>query len=559
MHRLITPTKAKIDLTDNCDFDNAVVIVDESEQVLNHLVNSSTLKSNRAEILVQLEMLCQRADKIYLSDADLSDYSLEFFRKLADLGKSDVALIHNQYQFTDSAWDVSMYSEKTPDRLLLEIENQLKQGKRILLHVGGQKSKSLYGAGNCLKRLAPYCSGGTLLLDSHTVADPEHEAYGITSKLNELTDYQLVVASPVIETGVSIEADLFDAVYCISYGVQSVSSVAQALARYRRPVSRHIWVQRRPANFQKYGGITSKRQLKHHIFSNQKRIKKVIKDYGEGFDNGLFGAYLRSNIRHNLGHQAYRQILEALLTADGHRITKVDPMNITDETIRKIRDAAYQAEIQDIVSADTPSDPELENLNNSTALTKAQRHRQRKGNLIKTYGECSEAMVKADDDGCFKPLSLLYYLAPGQAFLEEYDQRQNDRFTVKNQKLDHEIGRSVLGVKVAVLTNLGITELLDGQLFSNDHPVAKIIANVDPADFLATFGRKLPSRGNLPSRTGDRINVFADLIGFKKEYVCRIGTGVDAVRHYRLVPKYEGIDYQRIFEHWLECDRQKCG
>ena len=295
-------SKARVDLTDNFDFDDAVVIVDEAEQVLNHLVGSDTLKNNRAEIVTQLKMLCERAHKIYLSDADLSDYSINFFREVADLGRSDVAIIHNQYEFTDLSWRVHLYSEKNPDRLLLEIEKQLQQGKRVLLHVGGQKSKSLYSAGNCLKglqlarmvrddsdrkaskyfnRLHPY-SSKALLLDSHTVADPEHEAYGMVSKLNDLattsppaeqlsllenetpapsaptkdfTGYQLVVASPVIETGVSIEADLFDAVFCISYGVQSVQSVAQALARYRHPVDRHVWVQNRPANFQKFGGL----------------------------------------------------------------------------------------------------------------------------------------------------------------------------------------------------------------------------------------------------------------------------------------------------------------
>jgi len=109
--------------------------------------------------------------------------------------------------------------------------------------------------------------------------------------------------------------------------------------------------------------------------------------------------------------------------------------------------------------------------------------------------------------------------------------------------------RPTARVQVAVL---GIIELLDGQLFNIDHPVAKIIANLDPGDFLATFGRKLPSRGKLPQRTGDRINAFLDLIGFKKEYVCRIGT----IRQYRAVPKYDGIDYQEIFDYWLDRDRQ---
>ena len=585
-------SKARIDLADNFNFDGAVVIIDESEQVLNHLVNSSTLKSNRAEIVTQLEMLCQRAEKIYLSDADLSNYSIDFFRNLAELGKSDVAIIQNEYRFTDSAWSVSLYSERTPDRLLLELEKQLQQGSRVLLHVSGQKAKSLFSAQNILKRLTPYCTtddpeiqagkcfnrlkpysvGKTLLIDSHTVADPDDEAFGIVSHLNNLMGYQLVVASPVIETGVSIETDLFDAVFCISYGVQSVCSVAQALARYRRPVPRHIWMQKRPANMMKFGGkVLSSKQCHHYLTSNKKRLQKVLSDFPLG-SNGIYNAYVESVVRFNLGHQAYRENLKYLLAKDGHQCTEIEALEMTDQQIREIRDKAYQEEIEAIASSEAPGDIELEVLNNAVAKTKAERYKERKGNLIRTYGQCSEEIVKADDDGCFKPLQLLYYMTVGRMFLETHDSKQCEKFTSKTQTLDHEIGKSVLGVQVAVLAQLnrfGFLNLIDldpdsinarwfagdvfnwfaGEVFNNSHPMAKAIANVNPDDFLATFGR------SLPGRLGDRINVFLDLIGFKKIYVCRVGTGADAVRHYQAIPKFEGIDYQQIFEHWLERDR----
>lgn len=440
--------------------------------------------------------------------------------------------------------------------MLLEIASRLQRGERVLLNVSSQKADSLYSGQNLEKYLQPYCKGKILMLDSNTVADKEHEAYEITNKLNDLKDYQLVIATPVIETGVSIEADLFDAVSCISWGVQPVHSVCQALARYRRPVPRHVWIQKRPANMMKEGGVVSTDQLNYLMESNQKRLRLLNKELGRGcFTNSIYETWVESVIRFNLGHQAYRENLKALLVADGHRVTEIDPMNITDDSLKQIRDAAYQAEIQDINNADTPSDLELETLNNSAALTKAQRYQQRKGNLIKTYGQCSEAIIKADDNGCFKPLQLLYYLTVGRTYLEAHDQRVTDRSTAKNQRLDHEIGRSALSVKVAVLNNLSITELLSGELFSNDHPIVQIIDNVDRGDFLSTFGRKLPCRGNLPSRLGDRINTFLELVGYKKEEVCRKGTGKNEKRYYRAVPKFEGIDYQQIFEHWLERDR----
>jgi hypothetical protein len=54
-------SKAKFDLTDNDAFDGCILVIDECEQVLKHLLNSATLKSNRAEIVHQLKILCQVA------------------------------------------------------------------------------------------------------------------------------------------------------------------------------------------------------------------------------------------------------------------------------------------------------------------------------------------------------------------------------------------------------------------------------------------------------------------------------------------------------------------
>jgi len=50
-------SKAKIDLTVDNDFDKCILIVDECEQVVSHLLHSSTLKSKRAEINSQLKIV----------------------------------------------------------------------------------------------------------------------------------------------------------------------------------------------------------------------------------------------------------------------------------------------------------------------------------------------------------------------------------------------------------------------------------------------------------------------------------------------------------------------
>ena len=546
-------SKAKIDLTVDNHLDGCVVIFDESEQIVNHALHSSTLKSNRAEIMTQLKLLCKNASKIYLADADMSDLSINFVKQMADLGESDVAVIQNNYKFDESeAWDVFMYQENNPDRLLSECQTRLQQGKRVFLLCGGKQTKSLYSAKNLATRLARYCQGKVLVIDSDTVADPDSEAYGITSNLGKLGEYQLVVATSVLETGVSIENDCFDDVFYMGYGVHSVQSVAQFVARYRRPVDRHIWIPKSGnAIYKKFAGALSSKQIKHYLQTNKKRLQFFIKHFPI-LDNGLVDAYCKSVARDNLGLSAYRENLEWLLTSDGHRCHYVDPVKTVDTEIREIRDVAYEAEVNEIDATENPSDDELKTLKNAVAKTKAQRYKERKGNLIRTYGDCSKALIMADDDGCFRPLQLLYYLTVGKAFSASHDTKQVQTFTSKTQCLDHEISKYAVTLRQAYLSglfDLGLSRLLTGESFSKDDPfLTDVIATLNPDEYVETFRRRLPEK------TGDRINAILDLIGYQKKYVGRVGTGSDAIRHYCAVPKFDGVDMDQIFAFWLERD-----
>ena len=77
-----------------------------------------------------------------------------------------------------------------------------------------------------------------LRVDSETVIDRLHPAYGIASNINAvMQDYDLVLATPTIGTGVSIDIeDHFVAVFGIFNGVMSDTESRQALSRDRKSV-----------------------------------------------------------------------------------------------------------------------------------------------------------------------------------------------------------------------------------------------------------------------------------------------------------------------------------
>ncbi|MCC5632688.1 hypothetical protein LC613_34390 [Nostoc sphaeroides CHAB 2801] len=79
----------------------------------------------------------------------------------------------------------------------------------------------------CFRRKFPHLR--ILRIDSESVADRSHPAMGCIAHLNEiLTEYDLVIASPSLETGVSIDIQgHFDGVWGIFQGVQPVNSVVR--------------------------------------------------------------------------------------------------------------------------------------------------------------------------------------------------------------------------------------------------------------------------------------------------------------------------------------------
>lgn len=193
------------------EWENTLVLIDESEQVIWHLLNSDTaVKAHRVEILDQIEQLLKNVlasehGQIVLSDADLSNVSIDFVRGLSSI-KVEPWILLNKWK-PESGCNV--YNYETPDDCLDELLETIDSGKKVLIATDSQKSRSKWSTQSLETLLKERHSGlNVLRIDSETVADSEHPAYGCISQLNEvLRRYDIVIASPTIETGVSIDIE----------------------------------------------------------------------------------------------------------------------------------------------------------------------------------------------------------------------------------------------------------------------------------------------------------------------------------------------------------------
>jgi alkylated DNA repair dioxygenase AlkB len=219
------------------------------DQVFWHLLNSGTeVQKRRVSVLKNLKQLVQNVlgssqGKIYLSSADVSDTDVKYVLSLAGEYRVNPFVIVNNYRHV--AGNCYNYSGTNPKNLITALDKAIAKGGHHLLCCSAQKAKSKWGSQALeerFRRKFPHLR--ILRIDSESVADPSHAAMGCISHLNEiLTEYDLVIASPSLETGVSIDIEgHFDGVWGIFQGVQPVNSVRQMLARVRETVDRHIWV-----------------------------------------------------------------------------------------------------------------------------------------------------------------------------------------------------------------------------------------------------------------------------------------------------------------------------
>jgi hypothetical protein len=166
-----------------------------------------------------------------------------------------------------------------------------------------------------------------LRIDSESVSDPNHPAYGCIDKLNTLIqNYDIIIASPTIGTGVSIDLrHHFTAVFGIFKGAVAVNDALQALARVRdETVPWFVWTA--PFGVGKIGNGSSSYQAilksqKKVITTNLKLLQGVDFDIDEAYDPVHLRTWAKMGARINAGMWNYREAIWEALKAEGHSVS----------------------------------------------------------------------------------------------------------------------------------------------------------------------------------------------------------------------------------------------
>ena len=571
------------------DWEDAVVIIDEVEQVLWHGLNSQTCQRNRVAILKSLKILLQKVletkGQVYLADADLSDISLDYLLSLSGIPIQPFVIKNNWQPSKQEAWQIYNYNGSTPKKIVKNLEKYIQEGGKPFICLSAQKLNSKWGTCNLeayLKKQFPHLK--ILRIDAESFNDPHHPAYGCMDKLNQiLAQYDVVLASPVIETGVSIELQgHFTSVWAIAQGIQGENSVRQALARVRENVPRHIWVA--SYSFNRVGnGSTSMAAL----LSSGQRLTQLnirllqqadfdsLEDLDIGFQAESLMGWAKMAVRFNAMMVNYREAVLAALCREGHQIEqgktirnsrskkntrkKASQPDSLTEAINTVKEQNYQTECAAIATAPDLTQKEYQALKKKMVKNGEERRAQRKYELKSRYGlPVTSKLVTKDDKGWYKQLRLHYFLTVGKPYLAQRDGEIARKLIAlgEGSVFLPDFNRSQLGAIIGIMEVLGMPILLANpqRELKNSQGDLQAMAKIALGNRNAiktTVGIGI-AKNSTPITI---IRRFLDKIGYSLKCLRTESQGKKRLRVYQIVRPDDGRNL--VFSHWLRQDESK--
>ena len=311
-------------------FKGAVLVLDEAEQLLAHLLTSSTCREQRGLLIQRLQAIVANASQVVALDADLSDSTLQWLQQARAGRPAEVALL--VAESTPQGWPCYWY-EQGAEQLEQALLVAAAKAPVFVTTDSRERAAALH---QLLQHHLPEAKG--LLITSATTSTPEVQQW-----LAKLTNEQAlvagsirwVVASPSISSGLSIKHLHFRSVFGV-FGAGSFDDgeALQALARIRQGVARHVWVkpvvrpQQPPLSSAwwpaKAEGDLRQRWNHQAAMLRQQLQPDLLLEPSPGSAAEALAATCRLwadlTSRRNYSHSHLRAFIKARLRAEGHQL-----------------------------------------------------------------------------------------------------------------------------------------------------------------------------------------------------------------------------------------------
>ena len=227
-----------------------IIVIDEVEQVLSHFL-SETMADAALEIFSVFKRLIAAASKVVVMDADLGWTS---FLTLTNM-RSPSKEVEVDAQFILNTWrpkgtSIDLYGSK--EHLVGALINRLENGKRVFVASNSKAEVDRLVSG--IEKHWKDCGLMPLriiAITSENSVKPEVQQF-IENIKQEILNYDLVLSSPSMSTGVDISFDLDESKVDSVFGIFETrinihTDIDQQISRVRHPNEIGVWVS--PARF----------------------------------------------------------------------------------------------------------------------------------------------------------------------------------------------------------------------------------------------------------------------------------------------------------------------
>jgi hypothetical protein len=516
--------------------------------------------------------------KVFLSDADLSDVEVNYVLGLANL---DVPLTPFviRHDRIGSGYDCTVFTDGEPVAWWLELKGAIEFGHRVLVHCGAQKARAKWSCQNLEARLRVLFPELRILrVDSETIADPLHPAFACTKRINDcFANYDVVIVSPTIETGVSIDlVGHFDSVWIYAPGQQSTDAVRQAAMRLREPVPRFLWCPTFSRSVVGSGQMSARELLAFEHGRMQVTLRALRKADallsnldldGAGTLHSSESCWAAMAARFNQGQVAYRQTIVDGLIAEGCRVVFRDQAQpgeglMVRQELKANQERTYGAYQSEICSADILDSAQFRALSEKRERTAEEMFQLKRAELEEEYGvDVSPELIEAHESGLGMKWRLHYSMFVAREFLDFRDRQRLQVLTERGEVFVRDASKCVKLPQVLVLERLGVKRLLDFALanpdtdWSNDSRRLKSLLKLLRQHCLEKGGWRAIKLAFQPPKSDETpIQLFKRLVrlfGFELHQVGRQSSG----RRHRLYRLVVPDDLrERVFSVWYERD-----
>jgi len=423
------------------------VVLDESEQGLAHVTGGTIKPGERAMVIQMLERMVTQAQRVYYLDADLGPVTTTFMGRMH--GAADCTLLINRYQPRDRHY-IAM---RRKEDVLITLKAHVAAGQTAYVAINSRQQ--VHALALDLQKLDPALR--ILAISSANSNTPDIQRF-IAQINTEIQHYDVVITSPSLGTGISIDTCYFDAVYLIGEAKTTThTDLIQMAGRVRTIKSGRVYCWIAP---QRGAEETNPAILRAHVLANWREtglriniaprtgdISPVDEDYLE-----LWTAIAASR---NASINDLASNFYARVQRDGHRVSTSSPASDQDRKAARAAHKAARAELdhhryEQVISAEALTPAAYRTLHGQFTTSPAEQAQMTQYELCHFYAVAPSALtpvlIAADEKGLKRKVKALALLSDAElARADDLDAAQHLIADQQHQSLARELRLELLG------------------------------------------------------------------------------------------------------------------